>query len=66
MMNKGVLNVRITLQHIKQHRTTTHKGFYIRNILPFIKVKWELCVQLFEKLTLSANPLDKWFCPRSS
>jgi hypothetical protein len=57
-----VLDIRITLKHIEEHCSTTHKGFYVRYILPIIKVSWKLCIQLFNELTLTANPFDKRFC----
>ena len=54
-------DVWITLQHIEEHCSTTHKRFYVRYILPIIKVSWKLCIQLFNELTLAADPLDKRF-----
>ena len=50
------------LKHIEQHCSTTHEGLNVRNILPITKVSWKLCIQLFNELTLSTNPLDKRFC----
>ena len=57
-----MLNIRITLKHIKEHCSSSDKGFYIRNIVPIIKVSWKLSIQLFNELTFTTNPLDKRFC----
>lgn len=57
-----MLYIWIMLKHIEEHSPATNKWFYIRSILPIVKVSWKQCVQLFDELTFTANPLDKWFC----
>ena len=50
------------LEHVKEHRPSSHKRFNVSYILPSIKVSWQQRFQLFDELAFAANPLDEWFC----
>lgn len=46
---------------IESHRRTADKRLNVSDILPFIKVSWKQCFELFNELRFTATPFDKWF-----
>ena len=62
IVNDSMTDIMVSLQHVEEHGSSTHKGFNVGNILPSVEVCRQLRIQLFYELGLSANPLDKGFC----
>ena len=62
VINYGMANISVSLEHMKQHCPTANKRFDISQVILFVKISGEQYFKLPYKLAFSTHPLDKRFC----